>query len=90
MRKFQKAAVVVAALGSVSFLGAGVGQAADGDPKVKIDNKQNQACENNEEYKGLLKLGDVNLGLAAILGLSEIDSSERSSVTCQQSFLLGR
>ncbi|MER5210542.1 hypothetical protein ABT063_08175 [Streptomyces sp. NPDC002838] len=90
MRKFQKAAVVVAALGSVSFLGAGVGHAADGDAKFKLDNKQNQSCESHELQKGLVNLDDVNVGVGALLGYSEQDNSERKSVTCSQNLSLGR
>ncbi|NGO11680.1 hypothetical protein G5C60_29815 [Streptomyces sp. HC44] len=89
MLKYQKAAVVVAMLGSVSFLGAGVGQAAGGDEKVKIDNKQNQSCEQNDSQRGLLNLDDVNINVA-ILGLADQDNSERESVTCTQAFSLGR
>ncbi|GGK46981.1 hypothetical protein [Streptomyces flaveus] len=57
MRKYQKAAVVVAMLGSVSFLGAGVSQADNGygshngngygshkEPGVKVDTDQTNAC----------------------------------------------
>src|SRR5919106_6039185 len=63
MRKYQKAAVAVAMLGSVGMLGAGVGHAADGDPKVKLDNKQNQKCSADERNGGLITIGDINLAL---------------------------
>ncbi|OUC95187.1 hypothetical protein [Streptomyces swartbergensis] len=88
MRNYQKAAVVMAMLGSVSFLGAGVGHAADGDEKVKLENKQNQSCEQNDSTKGLINIDDVNISLG-ILGWSEQDNSERESVTCTQNFILG-
>ncbi|MGP4086561.1 hypothetical protein [Streptomyces sp. KR55] len=88
MRKYQKAAVVVAMLGSVSFLGAGIGQASDGDEKVKLENKQTQSCEANESGYGLIKIDDVNISLA-LLGYSGQDNSEKKSVTCSQNFLLG-
>ncbi|MBA2806264.1 hypothetical protein E0500_002000 [Streptomyces sp. KM273126] len=83
MRKYQKAAVIVAMLSSVSFLGAGVGHAADGDAKVKIDNKQNQSCEQNEKKQGLINIDDINVNLA-ILGIANQDNSERESLTCTQ------
>ncbi|WP_328338875.1 hypothetical protein OG873_14415 [Streptomyces violaceus] len=88
MRKYQKAAVVVAMLGSVSFLGAGVGH-ADGDPKVKLDNKQSQECSADEvnitgSETGAL-FAPVNTG-----GLQLIDQSERTSVSCTQLFTIGR
>jgi hypothetical protein len=90
MRKYQKAAVVVAMLGSsVSFLGAGVGHAADGGEKVKLDNKQNQTCEQNDTATGLVNLDDINVNLA-LLGLAQQDNSERESLTCSQVFSLGK
>ncbi|MEU4488189.1 hypothetical protein ACFT4A_06945 [Streptomyces sp. NPDC057099] len=89
MRKYQKAAVVVAMLGSVSFLGAGVGHAADGDEQFKLDNKQAQSCEQNDSREGLINIDDVNVNLA-ILGLANQDNSERESVTCSQTFSLGK
>ncbi|MFI9819163.1 hypothetical protein ACIHFC_01600 [Streptomyces sp. NPDC052013] len=87
MRKYQKAAVVMAMLGSVSFLGAGVGHAGD-DPKVELNNKQTQSCQQNDSTTGLINIDDVNLSLA-ILGLSQQDNSEESSVTCATSFTVG-
>ncbi|MFJ9590914.1 hypothetical protein [Streptomyces acidicola] len=90
MRKYQKAAVVVAMLGSVSFLGAGVGHAAGGDGKVKIDNKQNQVCEQNEDTQGLVNVDDINVNVAAILGLANQDNSERKSLSCTNVFSLGK
>ncbi|PAZ17247.1 hypothetical protein CLM62_03495 [Streptomyces sp. SA15] len=89
MRKYQKAAVAMAMLGSVSVLGAGVGNAADGDEKAQLTNKQNQSCEQNGEYKSLISVGDVILNLD-ILGMGEVDNSKRKSVTCTQNFSLGR
>src|SRR5690606_31958135 len=53
MRKYQKAAVVMAMLGSVSFLGAGVGHAGD-DPQVEFKNTQTQNCEQNDSTTGLI------------------------------------
>ncbi|WP_033314158.1 hypothetical protein RFN58_15815 [Streptomyces iakyrus] len=88
MRKYQKAAVVMAMLGSVSFLGAGVGHAAGGDDKIKIDNDQTQACSQNDETTGLVNVDDVNVNVAALLGLGQQDNSERESLTCSQAFSL--
>ncbi|MFJ4537645.1 hypothetical protein ACIP39_16990 [Streptomyces tibetensis] len=89
MRKYQRTAVVVAMLGSVSFLGAGVGQAADEDAQFKVDNKQNQSCEaNDSKTAGLISIDDLNLAIN-ILGLQTNDQSERKSVTCTQNFALG-
>ncbi|MEU0386314.1 hypothetical protein [Streptomyces chartreusis] len=85
MRNFQKAAVVMAMLGSVSFLGAGVGHASDGD-KIKVDNDQNQACAQNDAQTGLIQLDDVNVSVGAILGWSQQDNSEKESLACSQSF----
>jgi hypothetical protein len=89
MRKYQKAAVAMAMLGSVSVLGAGVGNAADGDEKVKLHNKQNQSCEQNGHHKGLISIDDISLQIN-ILGFAEQDNSERKSVTCSQNFSLGK
>ncbi|GGY18142.1 hypothetical protein [Streptomyces djakartensis] len=88
MRKYQKAAVVVAMLGSVSFLGAGVGH-ADGDPKVKLDNKQSQKCSADEVN---ITGSETLEGFAPVntLGLQVVDQSERTSVECAQVFTVGR
>ncbi|MET9758089.1 hypothetical protein ABZ016_03385 [Streptomyces sp. NPDC006372] len=87
MRKYQKAAVVVAMLGSVSFLGAGVGH-ADGDPKVKLDNKQSQECSADEVNITGSKTGAVYAPVNGA-GLQFIDESERTSVSCTQLFAIG-
>ncbi|MEW2398474.1 hypothetical protein [Streptomyces sp. NPDC046862] len=84
MRKYQKAAVVVAMLGSVSFLGAGVGH-ADGGGKFKIDNKQNQSCEQNDFTQGLVNVDDVNVNVGLLLGLGNQDNSEKEILSCVQS-----
>ncbi|MEU0171181.1 hypothetical protein [Streptomyces iakyrus] len=88
MRKYQKAALVAAMLGSVSFLGAGVGHAAGGDEKFKLENEQTQACSQNDSTQGLVNVDDVNVNVAAILGLANQDNSERESLTCSQAFSL--
>ncbi|MEU0386315.1 hypothetical protein [Streptomyces chartreusis] len=84
MRNFQKAAVVMAMLGSVSFLGAGVGHASDGD-KIKLDNDQKQGCTQNDAQTGLVQLDDVNVSVG-LLGWSQQDNSEKESLACSQSF----
>ncbi|MEU1849961.1 hypothetical protein ABZ499_11965 [Streptomyces sp. NPDC019990] len=88
MRKYQRAAVVAAMLGSVSFLGAGVGH-ADGDPKVKLDNKQSQECSADETHI----TGTEALGADAISnvgGFQFVDKSKSTSVECTQLFAIGR
>ncbi|GAA0656997.1 hypothetical protein GCM10009535_39990 [Streptomyces thermocarboxydovorans] len=87
MRKYQKAAVVMAMLGSVSFLGAGIGHAGD-DPQVELKNSQTQNCEQNDSTTGLINIDDVNLSLG-ILGWSQQDASEKESLTCATSFTVG-
>ncbi|WP_409472038.1 hypothetical protein [Streptomyces sp. HC307] len=89
MRKYQKAAVVVAMLGSVSFLGAGVGHANGGDDKFKLTNDQKQSCEANESAYGLINIDDVNVGVGALLGFSQQDNSEKKSQECSQALVLG-
>ncbi|MEU2536595.1 hypothetical protein [Streptomyces iakyrus] len=88
MRKYQKAALVAAMLGSVSFLGAGVGHAAGGDEKFKLENEQTQACSQNDSTQGLVNVDDVNVNVGALLGLANQDNSERESLTCSQAFSL--
>ncbi|WP_112468071.1 hypothetical protein [Streptomyces triticisoli] len=89
MRKYQRAAVVVAMLGSVSFLGAGVSQ-ADDDGKFKLENKQNQSCSADESnMTGASVLGHNHIPVN-LLGLQLNDHSKRTSVTCTQLFTIGR
>ncbi|MGW3723873.1 hypothetical protein [Streptomyces sp. NPDC000851] len=90
MRKYQKAAVVMAMLGSVSFLGAGVGNAANGDPKVKLDNKQVQECSADETNITGSNAGEVENVVTNAAGLQFIDQSKRTSVNCAQVFAIGR
>ncbi|MDN0196915.1 hypothetical protein [Streptomyces sp. S.PNR 29] len=90
MRKYRKAAVAVAMLGSVSLLGAGVGHAAGGDPKAKTDNpQQSQKCSADETNWSVITVGDVNLAVNA-LGIQVNDQSERKSVQCTQVIPAGR
>ncbi|WP_328537200.1 hypothetical protein [Streptomyces sp. NBC_00344] len=62
MRKFQKAAVVVAMLGSVGFIGAGTAFAGDGG---SIDVKQANACRSHDLNVDVL--GEVGI-LNGVLG----------------------
>ncbi|MFD7402535.1 hypothetical protein ACFV7R_07640 [Streptomyces sp. NPDC059866] len=90
MRKYQKAAVAAAMLGSVSLLGAGVGHAVGEDPKATADNpQQNQKCSADERNWTLINIGDVNLSINA-LGFQAVDQSERTSVKCTQARPAGR
>lgn len=89
MRKYQKAAVVMAMLGSVSFLGAGVSHAGD-DPEFVLNNKQSQACSQNDSALGLVNVDDVNVSAGALLGLSSQDNSESEALNCVQGFKLGK
>ncbi|MGW7255726.1 hypothetical protein [Streptomyces sp. NPDC054834] len=91
MRKYQKAAVAVAMLGSVSFLGAGVVHAADGDSQTKVDPKQSQTCSANEStwQGGLINVHDVNV-VVNVLGLQVNDLSKHKSVNCTQAAPVGK
>ncbi|MEU9290850.1 hypothetical protein AB0D57_41040 [Streptomyces sp. NPDC048275] len=84
MRKYQKAVVAAAMLGSISLLGGGIGHAAGGDPKVEADKpQQNQKCSADEKNWTLINIGDVNLSVNA-LGLQVVDQSKRKTVQCTQ------
>ncbi|MFI0501546.1 hypothetical protein ACH3WN_01560 [Streptomyces albogriseolus] len=87
MRKFQKAAVVVAMLGSVGFLGAGVSHAGD-DPTVELNNKQTTTCAQDNSVQSLIAIDDINLAVG-ILGLGNAENSESHSVECASSFAVG-
>ncbi|MFC8147615.1 hypothetical protein ACFUKV_38620 [Streptomyces paradoxus] len=87
MRKYQKAAVVAAMLGSVSFLGAGVSQAYGGDkPNVDIKSVQSNAC-GNESQSGVLNIGRANVQVLDILANQPVDQS--TSVACSNGFGIG-
>ncbi|MER5749859.1 hypothetical protein [Streptomyces sp. NPDC002088] len=77
MRKYQKAAVIMAMLGSVSFLGAGVSQAHGGDG-VDVDSTQTNAC-GNESVQGVLNLTRVNAQILDILANQPVDQSVKFS-----------
>ncbi|MGW3723872.1 hypothetical protein [Streptomyces sp. NPDC000851] len=89
MRKYQKVAVVAAMLGSVSFLGAGVGHANE-DPKVKIGNEQVQKCSGNEVNVTGSSAADVDDVITNGAGLQVIDQSEHKSVNCSHIFVIGK
>ncbi|MGY3201770.1 hypothetical protein [Streptomyces sp. TE5632] len=88
MRKYQKAAVVMAMLGSVGFLGAGVSHAGDG-PEFELNNKQATTCAQDNSTKGLVNVEDVNVGVSALLGLNKQEANDANSVACATSFKLG-
>ena len=87
MRTFQKAAVVVAMLGSVGFLGAGVSHAGD-EPQVELNNKQATTCAQDNSTEGLINIEDVNIGVS-ILGLTKNEANDTNSVACSTGFSLG-
>ncbi|GAB1329561.1 hypothetical protein [Streptomyces sp. NPDC093260] len=88
MRKFQKAAVVVAMLGSVGFIGAGAAQAHGGDEGLKVDSKQSQTCTGQvDTQQGLVNIQD--LGIAAnVLGVGN-PVGKATSVTCPSTLSFG-
>ncbi|MER5843528.1 MULTISPECIES: hypothetical protein [Streptomyces] len=88
MRKYQKTAVVMAMLGSVAFLGAGVSHAGD-DPSFKLNNEQTTACAQDNSVQGLVNIDDVNAGVGAILGLGNAENTETNAVACASSFTFG-
>ncbi|MFE2281454.1 hypothetical protein ACFXAE_30310 [Streptomyces sp. NPDC059454] len=88
MRKFQKAAVVVAMLGSVGFLGAGVSHAGD-EPSFKLDNDQTTSCSADESaFGGLVNVSDVNV-VANVLAGVQGQATDISSATCNATLGLG-
>ncbi|MBL3666385.1 hypothetical protein JL475_10355 [Streptomyces sp. M2CJ-2] len=87
MRKYQKAAVVMAMLGSVGFLGAGVSHAG-GEPEFELNNKQATNCVQDNSTKGLVNIDDVNVGLK-LLGLGKQEANDTTSQVCITSFELG-
>jgi hypothetical protein len=85
MRKYQKAAVVMAMLGSVGFLGAGVAQAGDGSG-VDIDTTQTNACKLTGDAGGaglVNALNDVNVGIG-ILGQGVDDSQTQTCANASE------
>ncbi|OBQ48284.1 hypothetical protein A4U61_24280 [Streptomyces sp. H-KF8] len=88
MRKYQKTAVVMAMLGSVAFLGAGVSHAGD-DVSFKLNNDQTTACVQDNSAQGLVNIDDVNAGVGALLGLGNAENTETNTVACASSFTSG-
>ncbi|MFF8590609.1 hypothetical protein ACF061_04060 [Streptomyces sp. NPDC015220] len=87
MRKFQKAAVVVAMLGSVGFIGAGAAQAHGGDePALKVDSHQSNSC-GNDTVQGVLNISRVNVQVLDILSNQPVDQGV--STACSNGFALG-
>ncbi|WP_030236938.1 MULTISPECIES: hypothetical protein [unclassified Streptomyces] len=89
MRKYQKAAVVAAMLGSVSFLGAGVSHAGDDGHKLKLDSDQTQLCSADEVNIVGTEAADTFAPTNAA-GNQFLDASDRNTVNCAQIFGLGR
>ncbi|MDT6985973.1 hypothetical protein ACFSUJ_11450 [Streptomyces lusitanus] len=87
MRKYQKAAVVLAMLGSVGFLGAGVSHAGD-EPEVELNNKQTTTCAQDNSTEGLINLEDVNIGVS-ILSLAGQEANDTNSQACSSAFSIG-
>lgn len=89
MRNFQKAAVVVAMLGSVGMLGAGVGHA---DGKLKIDNKQSTRCSADQTTNqgGLVNIGELAVQVAALNGISEQEAQTGGTANCPATLALGK
>ncbi|MFF4526299.1 hypothetical protein [Streptomyces bluensis] len=88
MRKYQRAAVVAAMLGSVGFLGAGVGQ-ANGGGGFDLDSVQGQQCSANE----FNLTGSVTAPVFAPVngaGLQLIDQSDRHVADCDQVAIFGK
>ncbi|CAM5340205.1 hypothetical protein [Streptomyces hirsutus] len=87
MRKYQKAAVVMAMLGSVGFLGAGVSHAGDG-PEAELNNSQTTTCAQDNSKQGLVNIDDINLAVG-ILGLGNAENEETNAISCASSFAIG-
>ncbi|WP_328338877.1 hypothetical protein OG873_14420 [Streptomyces violaceus] len=88
MRKYQKAAVVAAMLGSVSFLGAGVSHAGGEDHGLKLDSDQTQLCSADEVNITGSETGSVFAPVNGA-GLQLNDLSDHNSANCAQIFRLG-
>ncbi|MET9151449.1 hypothetical protein ABZX82_09305 [Streptomyces griseoflavus] len=87
MRKYQKAALVLAMLGSVGFLGAGVSHAGD-EPEVELTNKQTTTCAQDNSTTGLINLEDINIGVS-ILSLAKQEANDANSQACASNFAVG-
>ncbi|MDN3267729.1 hypothetical protein [Streptomyces sp. MA15] len=87
MRKYQKAAVVVAMLSSVGFLGAGTSFAGD-EPEVEVNNSQTTNCVQDNSVQSLIAIDDINLAVG-ILGLGNVENKETNVVKCASSLAFG-
>ncbi|MEU4011792.1 hypothetical protein [Streptomyces pseudogriseolus] len=83
MRKFQKAAVVAAMLGSVGFLGAGVSYAGD-EPNVEVTNNQANLCGNESTEGNVVNLSRNPIGIIQVPIASPQDLSH--STACSNVF----
>ncbi|MEV5544575.1 hypothetical protein AB0L35_00325 [Streptomyces sp. NPDC052309] len=87
MRKYQRAAVVLAMLGSAGFLGAGVSHAGDG-PDFKLDSEQSQVCTGkNNTQQALVGLQEVNVALN-LVGVGNPEAGG-TAVSCPSTLALG-
>ncbi|MEV5727419.1 hypothetical protein AB0N50_16635 [Streptomyces pharetrae] len=88
MRKIRKAAVLVAALGSVGFLGAGAAHAGSGDG---FDVKQSSVCRSHDANVDVLGNVGILNGVAGNLLNGEGDPGAQSTelgseMGCNNSF----
>ncbi|EFF88336.1 MULTISPECIES: hypothetical protein [unclassified Streptomyces] len=89
MRKFQKAAVVVAMLGSVGFIGAGAAQAHGGDGGLTVDSKQTQTCTGQvDSQQGLINVQDLGVAANALIGVGN-PVGKATSVACGSTVSFG-
>ncbi|MFF8876848.1 hypothetical protein [Streptomyces flaveolus] len=84
MRKYQKAAVVLAMLGSAGFLGTGVSYAGGDHPSLESKQSQNCTGEVNNQ-QALIGLQDTNVAANALLGVGN-PAAGNTAVTCTQAF----
>ncbi|MEZ3178172.1 hypothetical protein KYY02_05440 [Streptomyces pimonensis] len=88
MRKYQKAAVVLAMLGSAGFLGAGVSHAGD-KPGVAVATEQSQECTGESNFQqALVGLQDTNVAANLLLAVGN-PAAGNTAVTCPSSVSLG-
>ncbi|MYT27610.1 MULTISPECIES: hypothetical protein [unclassified Streptomyces] len=98
MRKLQKAAVVVAVLGSVSFLGAGTSYADGGRQGGKggseFNIRQGSSCRSHDENVNVLgEVGIIDGALGSALGGEGSPGAQStkmgSEMGCDNSFGVG-
>ncbi|GAA4939079.1 hypothetical protein GCM10023238_00940 [Streptomyces heliomycini] len=88
MRKYQKAAVVMAMLGSVASYGAGVSHAGD-KPSFELDNKQTTTCAQEQLGPVADRHRRRERRRRRALGLGNAENTEVNSVACASSLGLG-